>query len=263
MYGIDISSYQNGIDLLADNCEFVIMKATEGTGLKDKCLDGFVKQVENTGKLCGLYHFARPDLNKGIDGMRSEAMYFYNTIKELPIYDRSILVLDWEIAPFDRQDLIEEWLKCVESLTEVKPFVYGSASKLKQKGFSDVIKNYPLWVAAWPSKEEIPHCQPIIPGTMATRNTFNWSIWQFSANGRGFGIKGPIDCDYTDMTPNEWKSHTRMGSSYGEQISEEMRWCIDNGIVQGRDDGFIYPNDFATRDDVAKMIYRYHQKFGN
>lgn len=260
MYGIDISSYQNGIDLLSEECEFVIMKATEGTSIRDKCLDNFVSQIKDTGKLFGLYHFARPDYNKGLNGMRAEATFFYNNIKNLPIYDKSILVLDWEVSPFDNPELVEEWLSTVESLTGVKPFVYGSASKLKEKGFSTAIQKYPLWVAAWPTTAPIQHCKPI-QGQMATRNTFNWAIWQFSSNGRGFGINGPIDCDYTDMTRNEWLSCTPSGSTVHETISPEMEWCINNNIIIGKGDGAVKPNNYATRDEVAKMIYRFYYKF--
>ena len=41
--GIDISNYQRGIDLNKVECDFVIMKATQGTGFVSK---DFVRQYQ-------------------------------------------------------------------------------------------------------------------------------------------------------------------------------------------------------------------------
>ena len=43
--GIDISNWQRGIDLSKVPCDFVIAKATEGTGYVDKSCDGFIQQA--------------------------------------------------------------------------------------------------------------------------------------------------------------------------------------------------------------------------
>lgn len=260
MYGIDISSWQKGIDLFADECEFVIMKATEGIGMVDNQLYNYVNQLHGSGKLYGFYHFARPDYNGTVDGMRKEADFFINTIKSLPMYEYSILVLDWETEPINRPDLIKVWLDRVEELTGVRPFIYGSSSKLKGAAFADFIKTYPIWMAAWPYTTAINHCQPYPNGTLPKRDKLNWKIWQFSANGRGFGFGRAIDCDYTDMTRKDWESMTISGSKSipaTETICPELQWAIDAKIITGRQDGLYYPYDPMTREEVSKVLYRY------
>lgn len=265
MYGIDISSWQKGIDLLADECEFVIMKATEGIGMIDNQLYNYVRQVENTGKCLGVYHFARPDFYGTTSSMIKEAQFFIKTVKSTPIYENCIFVLDWETEPIARPDLIDVWLTTVEQETGVKPFIYGSSSKLKSSTFTKFIyeKAYPVWMAAWPSKSPIPGCKPY-PANSYPTSKLPWKIWQFSANGRGFGISGAIDCDYTDMTPDEWKLHTIAGQKPSPQpvkepICPEMQWAIDNGIITGRADGKYYPYDCMTREEVMKVLYRYDE----
>ena len=39
--GIDISNHQAGLDLSKVDCDFVIIKATEGKSYVDNCCDGF------------------------------------------------------------------------------------------------------------------------------------------------------------------------------------------------------------------------------
>ena len=73
--GIDISSYQRGFSLGATNPGFVIVKATEGLGLVDRCCDGFVQDAIRLVIPFGYYHFARSN-----DAAR-EATYFYNQTK--------------------------------------------------------------------------------------------------------------------------------------------------------------------------------------
>ena len=65
MNGIDISSYQTGIDLSKVPCDFVIIKATGGTGYVNPDCDRVFKQALALGKKIGVYHFAN---EKGIEG---------------------------------------------------------------------------------------------------------------------------------------------------------------------------------------------------
>lgn len=264
MYGIDISSWQKGIDLFADECEFVIMKATEGIGMVDNQLHNYVNQLHGSGKLYGFYHFARPDLNGTVEGMKNEADFFIKTISSLPMYKYAILVLDWETEPINKPDLIQAWLDRVEYHTNVKPFIYGSSRKLKSAAFSSFINRYPIWMASWPYTTAIPHCRPYPPNTLPKRDKLNWKIWQFSSNGKGFGFNGAIDCDYTEMTRKEWESFTMIGAPIEpvkENICPEMEWAIDAGIITGRQDGLYYPYDFMTREEVCKVLYRYDKYF--
>lgn len=251
MYGIDISSYQKGIDLSKDNFDFAIVKATEGVGFKDKCFDDFIVQLTKLNKLIGVYHFARPDLNHGLDGMIREAEWFVKVVKEAGLIGKAILVLDWEREPFDRDDYISQWITWVESQTGITPFIYGSKSKLtKWKDFWS-FNHCPIWMAAWPSGNF--EFVGTTPG-MASKDSVNWKIWQYSANGCLEGFKGLVDLDYSDLTREEWLKMA--GCKNEEYLSDDMQWAIKHKLFQGYKDGFYHPNEPLSRDHAATVLHR-------
>lgn len=58
IFGTDISSYQEGLDLSRLRySSFVLAKATEGTYYTDSCYDGWRRQAASLGTLFGWYHF--------------------------------------------------------------------------------------------------------------------------------------------------------------------------------------------------------------
>lgn len=56
--GIDISSWQQGIDLSVVPCDFVVIKATQGTRYVNPDMQRAYDQAKRLNKLTGLYHFA-------------------------------------------------------------------------------------------------------------------------------------------------------------------------------------------------------------
>ena len=56
--GIDISSYQAGINLAIVPCDFVIIKVTQGTRYVSAEWKRQAKQAINAGKLVAFYHYA-------------------------------------------------------------------------------------------------------------------------------------------------------------------------------------------------------------
>ena len=88
MNGIDISSWQSGIDLAKVPCDFVIIKATEGLTYVNPDCDRAYQQGLKLGKKLGVYHFA------GKNGASQEAEYFVNNIKGY--IGKALLALDWE-----------------------------------------------------------------------------------------------------------------------------------------------------------------------
>ena len=71
MNGIDVASYQTGLDPARVPCDFLIVKATEGTGYVNPDCDRMYQAAKKAGKLLGHYHYVT-----GI-GARAEAEYFY------------------------------------------------------------------------------------------------------------------------------------------------------------------------------------------
>ena len=88
MNGIDISRWQPNIDLSVVPCDFVIVKATQGTGYVSPTFIKQITQAESLGKLIGVYHYA----SEG--GAMAEADHFLSVVDDY--IGRAILVLDWE-----------------------------------------------------------------------------------------------------------------------------------------------------------------------
>lgn len=88
MNGIDISSHQTGIDLSKVPCDFVIIKATQGTSYVNPDFKRAIDQAISLGKCVGVYHY--------IDGQgaSAEMEHFINTVK--PYLKNAIPCLDWE-----------------------------------------------------------------------------------------------------------------------------------------------------------------------
>ena len=63
--GIDISSWQTGIDLSVVPCDFVVIKATGGIGYVNPDCDRAYQQAKAQGKKLGFYHYAREKGYKG------------------------------------------------------------------------------------------------------------------------------------------------------------------------------------------------------
>ena len=73
--GIDISSWQNGLQLSTSDADFYVMKATEGTSYVDRCCDPWVQWCIDNGKPWGFYHFM------GKADPIAQADFFYENCK--------------------------------------------------------------------------------------------------------------------------------------------------------------------------------------
>ena len=72
--GIDISSWQSGINLAVVPCDFVVIKATEGTNYVNPDYERAYNQAKASGKCLGVYHYA----NGG--NIQAEADYFLSNV---------------------------------------------------------------------------------------------------------------------------------------------------------------------------------------
>ena len=88
MQGIDISSWQAGIDLSVVPCDFAIIKATQGTGYTNPDCVRAVEQCLSLNKPFGIYHYV-----SGGNAV-AEANFFVDSI--LNWIGKGILVVDWE-----------------------------------------------------------------------------------------------------------------------------------------------------------------------
>lgn len=255
MYGIDISNYQKALDIKSLKSEFVIVKATEGIGYTDPSFENFCNQLENTDKLVGFYHFARPDKRNDAQDMMKEAEWFLRIVQSTKLYDKSILVLDWEREPFDKEVWLQTWLEYVYNTTGKIPFIYGSRSKLKSWENWAIMNAYPIWMAVWPSIKRYE--EGVNPGLNLPKVSFEYQIWQYSNIGFQNGKENiNIDLDYSSITKEEW--HRLANYEEKEEITEDMQWAIDCGLFVGYPDGKYHPKDPLTREQMASVLRRYN-----
>lgn len=195
--GIDISKWQTGIDLSKVDCDFVIVKATEGIGYVDRKCDSFYQQAKRLGKKLGFYHFARPRN----DAVR-EAQYFYNNTKNY--YGEAIPILDWEAENKSDVAWAKKWLDRVYQLSGVKPVIYMSESVVNAYDWSSVANaDYGLWVAKY--RDNNPDYNYNMANAGSRPRVKWWKfycMWQWTSTGRLNGYSGNLDCNvfYGDGT---------------------------------------------------------------
>lgn len=198
LYGYDISKWQS-VGTGDSAKDFVICKATEGSGYVDPSCDKHYQRAKKKGKLLGVYHFARPDLNKNTAGAKAEAAYFVKNIKGY--IGQAILVLDWEQPGTTSQvSWAKAWLDEVYRLTKVRPLIYMSASVVNGNNWSSISSNYGLWIAGYPSaynKKNPP--TPTVKNMPYKIGAWKfWAIWQYSSGA------GTLDYDIANMDKTAW-----------------------------------------------------------
>ena len=199
--GIDISHWQEGIDLGAIDVDFVICKATEGNGYTDVMCDTFYQKAKSLGKKLGVYHFARPDLgNSG----EEEADWF---IKEtLGYHKEAMLVLDWESGDLTNVAWAKAWLDRVYSKTGVKPVIYMSASVMHSADWSSVVNaDYGLWVANYGTNDGT--AQESVFDRYPLKYWSFYALWQYTSKGRLNGYNGNLDLNYFSGDTTAWDKY--------------------------------------------------------
>lgn len=270
MYGMDISHYQSAIDLSKGQYDFCIIKATEGYAYIDKAFYKYADELIKLNKLIGCYHYCRPDFHGTVDGMIGEARHFVDIVESADLLNKSLLVMDWEVKPFDDIELILAFLEEIEKLSGQIPIIYGSKSKLETYGWttSKKLSKYPIWLAKYPSKMkfEVGKNPALIEPTISYRD---WSIWQYTDNGQYPGYNGNVDLDCCIGGEQWWATYSRKISdkvapylvpndvSPTEILSESMKWAISIGLFVGYGNGRYGPNQALTRNEAAMLFERY------
>lgn len=142
--GIDISSWQTGINIPRVPADFVIVKATEGTWYTSPCFRTQADATLNSGKLLGVYHY----ITGG--NAQAEAQYFVNAAK--PYIGRAILALDFESGnnkAYGNTVYLQQCAQTVYKLTGVRPLLYGSQRDYGRLAAVSKATNCGLWIAQY------------------------------------------------------------------------------------------------------------------
>ena len=230
--GIDISKWQTGIDLSKVDCDFVIVKATEGIGYVDRKCDSFYQQAKRLGKKLGFYHFARPRN----DAVR-EAQYFYNNTKNY--FGEAIPILDWEAENKSDVAWAKRWLDEVYRLSGVKPVIYMSESVANAYNWSSVANaDYGLWVAKYRDNNPDYNYNMANAGT---RPRVKWwkfyCMWQWTSTGRLNGYSGNLDCNVFYGDGTTWDKYAgKSGTTQPVKPTQQVKKPneeIANEVING------------------------------
>ena len=194
--GIDISDYQKGIDLTKVPFDFMICKATEGTTIVHSTCDPYIQVCKKLGKLWGFYHFMA-----GGDPI-AEANFFYENCKNY--FGDGIPVLDYEVYGRIGTAGAKKFLDRIYELTGVRCIVYMSRSVCTEEDWSEVAKDYALWVAQYADNNPTGYqSDPWLAGG-GFGAWKSCAIHQYSSHGRLDGYNGNLDLDIAFMTSEAW-----------------------------------------------------------
>lgn len=194
--GIDISSWQGDIDLSAYPLDFVIVKATQGTGYVNPWCDKKVQEAISQNLLWGFYHFA-----EGKSAIE-EADFFIDNC--LGYFNHGIPVLDFEGDALSRGS---EWAKVflarVYERTGVRAIIYMSQNVCTRLDWEEIAQDHGLWVALYPNVTAPDFSySPEFPAS-----TGAWefpAIWQYASDGFGH-----LDVNHAYMTEQGWHDYAQ------------------------------------------------------
>ncbi|MBS5033803.1 MAG: LysM peptidoglycan-binding domain-containing protein [Collinsella sp.] len=197
MNGIDISNWQNGINLDAVPYDFIIAKATQGKTYVSPDCARQVEQARARGKLFGVYHY--------IDGSGAigEADFFIDNIKNW--VGEGMLCLDWESnqnSAWDNEDYLRQVAQRVIDRTGIPPVIYVQQSRMAQvKPIADAL-NCALWIAQYANMNATGY-----QDAPWNEGAYSCAIRQYSSCGRLSGYSGNLDLNKAYMDAAAWKKY--------------------------------------------------------
>lgn len=197
MNGIDISNWQNGINLDAVPYDFIIAKATQGKTYVSPDCARQVEQARARGKLFGVYHY--------IDGSGAigEADFFIDNIKNW--VGEGMLCLDWESnqnSAWGNEDYLRQVAQRVIDRTGIPPVIYVQQSRMAQvKPIADAL-NCALWIAQYANMNATGY-----QDAPWNEGAYSCAIRQYSSCGRLSGYSGNLDLNKAYMDAATWKKY--------------------------------------------------------
>lgn len=203
LQGVDVSSWNTGIDFAKVPADFVIAKATQGMNYVNPDCDRVIQQCIKLGKLHGTYHYVDGS------GAVAEADYYVNNVRGY--VGKGILCIDWESGSnkaWGNYGYLDALVSHVIARTGVKPLIYVQASAYATT--SEVAKRHDcgLWVAQYANMNTTGYQDaPWNEGRYAC------AIRQYSSAGRLSGWNGNLDLNkfYGDATA--WRKYAGASSA--------------------------------------------------
>ncbi len=213
MHGYDISNYQKTISIANVPCDFVIIKATQGTTYYSPSFERQISEATKLNKLIGIYHYVA-----GTD-YKAEVEYFLSKIK--PFIGRVLICVDWE------KDMNPSWGngRYITSLLDylyerigIKPVLYMSKSVCRESYWTTVPANYELWCAQYANNEIQTQYNPNPWTDNKGFGKFKDPIiYQYTSHGNLPGYSGFLDLDICYLDKNGWMKRCKKQGSDGKK----------------------------------------------
>lgn len=271
MQGIDVSSHDNfngsvfkaNTEMCYGQSDFVIVKATQGTGYVYKGCDSVYQRCKRDGKLRGFYHYA------GGNDPVAEADYFVKNTSGY--FGDGIPVIDWESyqnKSWGNTSWVRRFVDRVYALTKVWCMIYVQASAISQ--VANCANNCALWVAGYPDYRNnwnIPKfTYRISPWSAYTlwqysssneqtdRNVANITAdgWNAIARGDRSAAPTPAPEPVKPPLPDALKSYTDLDSE--AWYIKPLETAVTKGYIHGYSDTQMGPNDALTRGQAVCLV---------
>lgn len=197
LQGIDVSSWQSGIDVSKVPCDFVIAKATQGVNYVNPDCDRVIQQCIKIGKPFGVYHYVDGS------GAVAEADYFVNNSRGY--IGKGVLAIDWESADnkaWGNYGYLDTLVARVIAITGVRPMIYAQASVYAQVAPIAQKYNCGVWCAQYADMNATGY-----QDTPWNEGAYSCAIRQYSSAGRLNGWNGNLDLDKFYGDGNAWRKY--------------------------------------------------------
>ena len=265
--GIDVSTYQgniNWMDVRSTGIDFAMIKATQGRSetaayrdFTDSKFSANITGAHSVGIRCGVYHYLTAQT---VPEAMKEAEYFLSVIEPFRKIISLYAAVDVESSKYLPNDktLLTQIVFAFCSRVEAAgydPMIYTNLDWMKNR-LND-ISAYPLWLALWRDRENVP----------TVKQFPSMRIWQWGTEAVK-GIAGKPDANFmiaekpksetveTDKTVGGKKdTRDNTPSAWAE---DDVRWAVENKIVRGDDRGDLMLHQPLTREQacaIAKRVY--------
>ncbi|MDX8362980.1 GH25 family lysozyme [Cytobacillus sp. IB215316] len=239
--GIDVSHWQGKIDwkdVRSDGIEFVYIKASEGSTIKDPNVESNYNAAKQAGLKVGFYHFGHPSQSatKEVKWFLSVISHFNNDLPH---------VLDIEqkenLDKTDVTNYCEQWLSTIKDLTGKDPILYTYVSFAKEN-FNNSLSKWPIWIA---------HYGVDTPENIGIWE--KWSIFQYTNTGSVKGVEGKVDMDEMDRS-----FYNTLFSELGESDDSisKCKYILPKGIIKRGD----ISEDVQKVQEALASVYFYPDK---
>ena len=265
--GIDVSTYQgniNWMDVRSTGIDFAMIKATQGRSetaayrdFTDSKFTANITGAHSVGIRCGVYHFLTAQT---VQEAMKEAEYFLSVIEPFRKIISLYAAVDVESSKYLPNDktLLTQIVFAFCSRVEAAgydPMIYTNLDWMKNR-LND-ISAYPLWLALWRDRENVP----------TVKQFPSMRIWQWGTEAVK-GIAGKPDANF--MIAEKPKSETvetdkavggkkdTRDNTPSAWAEDDVRWAVENKIMRGDDKGDLMLHQPMTREQacaIAKRVY--------